>query len=71
MWKMPWYDITYLFKAYSDYVNEEDAQNEKQRVQMEAEQADARSDMSNFNSSAINSEITNVKNSMMSQIPKF
>lgn len=70
MWKMPWYDIIYLYKAYSDYVDEENEKNEQDRLRIESDQEDIRANAANYNSS-FNTDFTSMKNSMMSQMPKF
>lgn len=71
MWKMPWYDIIYLYKSYAEYVDEEKKQSAEQQARIEAEQEDIKYRAPDFSNSAVSKEISDMKNSVMSQMPKF
>lgn len=72
MWNMPWYDIIYLYKAYSDYVEEENKQQAEQQTKFEAEQQDLQNSNSyNSYANSINNDIANMRNAFSSSIPKF
>lgn len=71
MWRMPWYDIVYLYKAYSDYVDEENKQHAEQQAKIEEEHNNY--DMPDFSSYSRNmsNDIANMKNVFSNSTPKI
>lgn len=71
IWQMPWYDIMYLYQAYSDYVEEENKQHAEQQARLEESQERySMPDFSNYTRN-MNNDIANMKNAISGSIPKF
>ena len=47
MWKMPFYDIMLLYRAYEEYVNKENEEQTKQQEQYEQQAEDYKANMPN------------------------
>lgn len=71
MWRMPWYDIVYLYKAYSDYVDEENKQQSEQQAKIEADTERYNTpDYSGYTRNITN-DIANIKNAVSGSIPRI
>lgn len=66
MWRMPWYDIVYLYKAYSDYVDEEN----KQQARIEADSEKYNTPDYGSYTKNITNDIANIKNAVSGSIPR-